>query len=126
MPYSIEYDQQADIILVTVDGPLTVGTIHEYANTVALISKEQGCFRVLTDLRGASIQLSMLEIYNLPKMLAEIVSSLGLLVQKFRRADVLPDQWSLSLFYETVSKNRVQNVALFQDIETAGKWLLEK
>ena len=126
MPYAVEYDQKANIIHAKVAGPLTVETIRDLANAVALISKERGCFRVLNDLREASMQLSMLETYSLPKMLAEIASSLGLPIQRFRRADLLPDPWKLSQFYETVSKNRVQNVALFQDIETARKWLLEK
>ena len=126
MPYSVEYDPQFDIINIKAEGPVTVTMVLDMANDAARIAKEQGCFRILSDFREASIQLSMLETFNLPKMLAEVMSTSGLPVQKFRRALLPPAQWPLSLFFETVSKNRVQNVTLFRDIETARQWLLEK
>lgn len=126
MPYSVEYDPQTDIIKIKVDGLLTLAMAREYSNTAMLIAKERECFRILTDLREASIQLSMLEVYSFPRMVVEITSALGLPVQKFRRATLLPDQFRLSVFFENIMKNRLQNVNLFHDVETAQKWLLEK
>jgi hypothetical protein len=99
--------------------------LEEIAKAVVPIAREQGCFKILADLREATIALSILEAYELPKMFAEIMSASGLSVHKFKRADLLPDDWQWSQFYETVSKNRIQNVTLFHDMEKAQKWLLE-
>ena len=126
MPHSVEYDPQTDIIHIKVEGPLTLAIVRDVSNAAALLSKERGCLRILNDLREASIQLSMLEIYSLPGSIAKITSALGLPVHNFRRAVVLPEGTTLLPFFETVSRNRMQNVTLFHDIEAARKWLLEK
>ena len=126
MPYSVEYDPQTDIIYIRAYGELTLEQVREYTNTAALLAKEKGCFRFLSDLREAVLALSMLDVYNIPKMAKEIGLALDLPEHKIRRAVILPRIGELSIFFETVSKNRVQNVALFDDIETARKWLLEK
>ena len=126
MPHSIEYDPQTDIIYIRADGQLTLETVREITNAVALLAKEKGCFRVLNDLHQATMDLSILDVYHVPRLVTEIMSALDLPAHKFRRAVILPGQWKLALFYETISKNRVQNVALFEDIERARQWLLER
>jgi len=100
--------------------------VREFTNEAALLAEQKACFRVLSDLHEALLRFSMLDVYNIPGMVKEIVLAANLPVHKFRRAVILPDQWKLSGFFETISKNRMQNVTLFHDIETAQKWLLEK
>ena len=126
MPYSVEYDPQTDIIYIRASGELTLEKVREFTNAAALLAKEKECFRFLTDVNETVLALSMLDVYNIPRMVKEITSALELPEHKIRRAVILPDHWKLRQFFETVSKNRMQNVALFDDIETAQKWLLEK
>jgi len=126
MPHSVEYDPQTDIIYIRAYGELTLEEIREYTNTAALLAKEKGCLRFLSDLHETVLALSMLDVYNIPRMVKEMASASDLPEHKIRRAVILPRTGELSPFFETVSKNRVQNVALFDDIETARQWLLEK
>lgn len=126
MPHTVEYDPQTDIIYIRANGDLTLEIVREYTNTAALLAKETGCFRFLSDLHETVLALSMLDVYGIPEMVKEIGLASDVPEHKIRRAVVLPRIGELSLFFETVSKNRVQNVALFDDVESARKWLLEK
>ena len=124
MPYSIEYDEQG-IISIKVQGALTMMVLRTYAMDAVRLAKEKDCFRVLTDLQEAKLKLSMLELYNLPKVLSEIAATAGLQAYQFKRAQVIPDDEKLLHFFENVARNRLQNVRLFHDVESARQWLLE-
>jgi sulfur relay (sulfurtransferase) DsrF/TusC family protein len=123
MPYSIEYDPQG-IVNVKVQGSLTMAVILEYAPGVAQLVKEQDCPRILSDLREAELKLSMLEIYSLPRLFAEIASLQDLQMHTLRQAVVIAPGEPLFHFFETVSRNRVQSVKIFYDDESARQWLL--
>ena len=92
---------------------------------VVQMAKDRGCFRILNDMREAKLKLSMLELYNLPKVLSEIAATAGLQVYQFKRALITRDDAKLLPFFENVSRNRLQNVRLFHDVESARQWLLE-
>lgn len=89
------------------------------------MAKEQGCFRVLNDMRGATLKLSMVEVYNLPNLIAETASTAGLQVYKFKRALVISEDQVLLPFFENVSRNRLHKLRLFHSIESAEQWLFE-
>ena len=125
MPYSMEYDEQG-IISIKVQGALTMTVVRNFAMDAVHLAKEKNCFRVLTDLREATLKLSMLELYNLPKVLSEIAATAGLQVYQFKRVVITrDDDEELLPFYENVARNRIRNLRLFHDVESARQWLLE-
>jgi hypothetical protein len=124
MPYSIT-DEPPGMITLRFEGLMTLEIVLDATADVVQVAKEQGCFRVLTDIREATVKLSMVEVYNLPNLTADIVSTAGLRVYQFKRAIVISAEQELLPFFENVSRNRHQNVRLFQDVESARQWLLE-
>jgi len=85
--------------------------------------KEQNCFFILNDLREATVELSTMEIYELPKMILDTFASSRLSVYRLKRAFVAAKEWADSKFFETVTLNRGQSVKFFVDIDEARKWL---
>jgi hypothetical protein len=125
MPYSVEYDPLG-IITIKVQGALTMTAVRDFTVEAVQLAKEKDCFRVLTDLQEATLNLSILELYNLPNLTAEIASTAGLQIYQFKRALVVLHDEKLAPFFENVSRNRHQNVRLFHDVESAWQWLLER
>lgn len=125
MPYSVEYDPLG-IISIKVQGELTITMVRDFTVEAVHLAKEMDCFRVLTDLQEATLKLSMVDVYNLPNLTAEIASTADLQVYQFKRALVVLHDEKLAPFFENVSRNRHQNVKLFHDVEAAWQWLLER
>ena len=92
---------------------------------VVQMAKDRGCFRILNDMREATLNLSMVEVYNLPNLFAETASTASLQVYKFKRALVISEDQALLPFFENVSRNRLHKVRLFHTIEEAEQWLFE-
>jgi hypothetical protein len=125
MPYSVEYDEQG-IIRIKVQGTLTVAVVDDMARDVVHLAKEKNCFRVLNDLREATLKVSMVDVYNFPNEFSEITTRAGLHVYQFKRALIPNDDEKLLTFFENVSRNRHQNLRLFHDVASAQQWLLEE
>jgi hypothetical protein len=123
---SVDYDAGKRLIVIGIRERIDLPLIKKIASEVARFSKEHNCFLVLNDAREATIGLSTVEIYNLPKMIVDILSETGIEVLKFRRALVFSKDVDDFTFFETVSKNRNQNVTLFRSVDEAVSWLLEK
>jgi hypothetical protein len=70
--------------------------------------------------------LSTLEIFDLPRIIVEILTETGLDVHKFKRVLVVSNDVDDFTFFETVSRNRGQKVTLFRNIDEARSWLLGK
>jgi hypothetical protein len=73
---------------------------------------------LLNDLRGVERHLSLLDIYNLPKMSGEFGFP-----PRTKRAFVFSEDAKDYQFFETVSVNRGQLVKIFEDIDEALAWL---
>lgn len=114
------------MIEIKVQGDFFLSVAKELITEAAQIATEHDCFLVLNDMRGATVKLSMLEIYELPKTLRNIFASLGLNVHKLRQALVVKKDLKDFDFYETVTVNRSQHVKYFLDMNEARKWLFEK
>ncbi|MDD2923357.1 MAG: hypothetical protein PHQ36_13820 [Anaerolineales bacterium] len=100
--------------------------IKEVALKVARIAEEQDCFLSLGDYREATVILSTMDIYDLPKIISDTLALAGLPAHKFKRAIIPPKISEDFYFFETVTLNRGQNTKLFQDVEEAKKWLFEE
>jgi hypothetical protein len=124
MLHSIRYDPQG-IIFIKVRGPLTLAEVRQVMAEAGRLAHDHQCFRLLSDTLEMELKLSMAEVYYLPGMFAELLSTLGLQVHQFRTAVLVSPNDQILPFFETVSRNRGHNVKLFQDQESARRWLLD-
>lgn len=118
MPYTTDYDQEADIIRVVVSGELDLPLLQNMAKSVAKTMQETGCKRVLNDLRNATVAQLALDIYNMPAAARDS----GIQVQ-IRRALVVGDKASEFYFLETMFINRGHIVKIFANVRAAITWL---
>ena len=126
MSHTITYNSEERIIEIKVQGDFSLSEAKEMFTEAVQVVKAQNCFLVLNDMREAKMKLSMLEIYELPKMLAVKVDSLGFSVHKLKRALVVKKDLKGYGFFEDVASNRAQSVKYFFDIDEARKWLSGK
>lgn len=119
MPYTIDYDLDADIIMVTVSGELDLQSLQDMAKSVAKLVEETGCKRVQNDLRDATAAQLAIEIYHMPT----IASDSGVEAQ-IQRALVVGDKASEFYFLETMFINRGHFVKMFADARAAKAWLI--
>ena len=125
MAYSVEYDSTEEIIVATITGKTNLSDFREVLLIIIQLVKQRKCFRILTDLREAKLNASVVEIYNLPGEISELVIEKGLHFHAIKRAFVAPKDKGHFDFYETVSRNRSHNVKLFYDLEEAKAWMRE-
>ncbi|MBL6965391.1 MAG: hypothetical protein ISR60_02440 [Anaerolineales bacterium] len=118
MPYTTDYDQEADIIRVVVSGELDLPLLQNMAKSVAKTMQETGCKRVLNDLRNATAAQLALDIYNMPA----VARDSGIQAQ-IRRALVVGDKTSEFYFLETMFINRGHIVKIFTNVRAAITWL---
>ncbi len=128
MSHTINYNPETQIIEVNVQGAVTLDEFKEIFSQGTQIAKEKDCFLFLNDFREATeINLSTIQVYDLPKILSGIAAPSGIIVGRFKRAIVItPKIAAISRFAENVAINRGQSARFFQDMEEAKKWLLEK
>jgi len=91
---------------------------------ITQMALEKNCSLCLSDYREATIEMSTLQIYDLPKVLSDLVNSFDLRPNQFKRAIIVGKGLRDYNFFETVTLNAGQNIRLFQDIEEAKLWLL--
>ena len=125
MTHTINYNPEDRIIEIRVQGDLSLNEVKEIISESRQIAKDQDCYLVLNDMRQAIWKLSVVEVYEIPNILKELLSQTGLHAHKYKRAFVVTDDQKNYNFFETVSANRGQTAKLFFDIDEARKWLLE-
>lgn len=118
MPYTINYDQTTDCILVIATGELDSPLIQNIACGVLDAIKKYECTRILNDLRDARLTRDTLDIYQMPEIAMEVGVSHGC-----KRALVVGDNSSEFRFLETMFINRGHNVKMFAGIDDARDWL---
>ena len=126
MSHTIIYNSEESVIEVKVQGDLFLSEAKEFITEAAQIAKEHDCFLILNDMREATVKLSMVEIYEMPKMIAAIFALSGLNAYKLKRAFVAIKDMKDYGFFETVTLNRSQLAKYFFDVDEARKWLFEK
>jgi hypothetical protein len=121
MSYSTKYDAQADFITIEVKQAINAHLVRQISHDVIRLAKEHNCFLILTDAREATVSLSTVELYDLPKLIQEVALELETQVQSFKRALVVSRDIDDFTFFETVSRNSSQKVKLFRDVNEARK-----
>jgi hypothetical protein len=125
MTHAVVYNPGVGIIETTAQGTLSESEAKEIILEIAQLGKEKNCFLCLSDDREAALDMSTLQIHDLPEVLTNMVNSLGLRPGQFKRAIVVKQSFPDYRFFETVTLNAGQNIRLFQDREEAKKWLLQ-
>jgi len=123
MTHTVAYNLELGLIETIAQGKLTASEAKEIISEIAQVAREKNCFLCLSDYREATIEMSTLQIHGLPKVLSDLVSSLGLRPSQFKRAIVVQKSFQDYYFFETVTLNAAQNIKLFQDIDEAKAWL---
>jgi hypothetical protein len=126
MPHKVTYNLKTHIVESEIYGILSLNESIELISSIGQVCAENNCSLCLSDYRKATLDLSILELYDIPKRLTNILDSLGLSAHKIKRAIVVSENTKDFHFYETVTLNNGQIIKLFQDINEAQKWLLEK
>jgi hypothetical protein len=121
MSYEITYDAERDCIVTRIDGWLDVPVAKDFLAELARVISTSGCERILEDLRGAELMLSMVDLYFASQMPSEVgippaIKSAIVVAEEDRR------KYS---FLETVARNRGRIVGVFSDPDEASRWLME-
>lgn len=125
MSHEIIYNSGEKIIEVKTQGNITADDMTTTLSEAFQALKDNNCTLLLADFRESSMHLSTLEIYALPKIIADIATSLGINVYKIKRAVVTSSDSDDLRFKENVTVNQGQHLRIFQNIDQARKWLLE-
>jgi hypothetical protein len=120
------YDSDLHILELTVQGTLLLPEVRRIISESAQLVTEHNCFLMLSDYRDATLGLSTLEIYQVPKIITEVFTASGVPAYKVKRALVVAKDLSDFGFFETVTVNQAQNARMLRDLGEAKRWLLEE
>ena len=126
MSHTVAYNSEAHLIETRVQGILTMEEAKEIISEIIQAGKSSNCYLCLSDYREAELDLSVIELYNVPRIIARESAAQGLLANKFKRAIVVKRDLKDFYFFETVTLNSGQNAKLFEDIDEAKKWLSDR
>jgi hypothetical protein len=122
--HQTRYNAKMRIIETKAEGTVTQEEMREIALDVGVLARKKACFRALNDSRQVKYALTTVEIFNLPRMVAEQFALQGIKLPEMKRA-LVARFTNDNKFYETVTINAGQNMRLFQDMDKARQWLLE-
>ncbi len=118
MPFEIKYDDNTACMMCHMSGKINQQVIDEVLSVLIPQMKKNDCLRILNDLRDAEIDLSTVDIFNLPKMFVKAgIDPLS------KRAVVVKAPTDDLSFFENVFVNQAQLVKVFTDYDEALKWL---
>jgi hypothetical protein len=120
MGYSIEYVEEDDIVQVTVVGPFSFDSTLDMTSDVIRELSNNGSHRLLQDHRQASLEMSTLDIFKLPR----VAKAFGL-ASNTKVALVYNQDQKDYKFIETTTVNQGYVLKVFADIREAKQWLIE-
>lgn len=124
MSHITNYNSIMDIIETKVQGEIFLKEIKEIISDTIHIAIEKNCSLFLVDYSEASIKLSTIQVYDLPKIISDIALTLKYNANKVKRAIIISHKDAEKFkFGETVSINRGQKAKVFSNIDEAKKWL---
>ena len=126
MPHQTTFNPELQIIETKYSGNISIEELKSLTIEIAKLATENNCFLTLGDFREAFLQLSTVDIYELPQTLSDALKSSGLMIYKFKRALVVAKSAKDFLFFQTVAANQGQTTKVFYDVEEAKEWLTKK
>ena len=121
MSHELSYDSDIDCVILRVKSEVTLELVRELAPLVASMFEETNCRRLLNDMSGATIDISVTKLFNSPQIMDEAG-----VMRNTKRALVVPQSFDESAFLENVTRNRGHNLMIFKDVEEAKRWLLSE
>ncbi len=118
MKYDLKYDEERDLIMGQVHGEFDSSVVSKMVSDLGEMIRKYNCFRLLNDLRDATITPETLDIYAMPRA----VEKTGEAVQCRRAILVNPPLEDFD-FLETVSVNMGHQFKIFTDRDAALEWL---
>jgi len=126
MSHTITYNPKAQIIETKTQGGINLKESEEIISEVLQAIRKHNCFFILSDYRESTLDLSTLEIYDIPKRVSAKTTLSGISEHKLKRAIIAERESENFRFFETVTLNSGQQIKLFDNSDEAKKWLLEK
>lgn len=118
MSHKLYYDSDLDCVILRVEGLVTLNRVRKLAPEVSHLCEKTGCCRLLNDMSGAQIDITIPGLFTSPQIMNESHVS-----PKIKRALVVPPSFKEAEFLENVTRNRGHNFKIFNDIDDAVKWL---
>jgi len=126
MPYTLNYEE-AGFIRLFYEGDANLKEMKAVIAQGVALAEEKDCVRVLSDFRAMKLNLSMMDLFSIPRNQISQSKELNIPFYKFRRAVVVPkEDFENYKFFENVAVNRSHQVKIFTDPEDAISWLLQK
>ncbi len=126
MSHTMTYNSELHIIEIKYQGIIRLEEVKETFSEAVRMIQEVNCFLTLGDYRNAEVNLSTMEIHQLPKIIADLLAPSGITPYKLKRAFVVAKDLDDFHFFETVTQNSGQQARIFRNIEEAKKWLFQE
>jgi len=122
MDYKLDYTDKGEYTHFVVEGKDSLETTRAFWTEVYNISKRKGYFRVLVEehLEG---QLTPAEMFEVCQELPELMRGIPL---RIAHVDVVSEHLVDNELGETVAHNRGMEVKVFDNLDNALDWLLER
>jgi len=118
MKYELKYDEEKDLITGQIHGEFDSSVVSKMGSDLGEMIRKHNCFRLLNDLRDATITPETLDIYAMPRAVEKTGEAV-----RCRRAILVNPPLEDFDFLETVSVNMGHQFKIFTDAEVALEWL---
>ena len=119
MPHEFSYDADTGVLTARVSGIVDKSLVKQIADDMHAETVKHKCTRFLNDYRTAYIDLSTLDVFGLPKLIESMGTD-----PTSRHAIVVKGMSPILRFFETVTRNRGENVRIFTGMDQARAWLV--
>ena len=126
MPHVMIYNTELHIIETNYQGMISFNEIIGTFSEALQLIRDVNCYLTLGDYRNANVNISTLEIHQLPGIISTMSTQTGISPFKLKRAFVVSKNLDDFHFFENVTRNNGQLAKIFQDVDEAKKWLLQK
>jgi len=117
--YNIEYDNVNKYVKACIEDEIELRYLKQFYSDLADVLRKHNCKKALTDLRSAMVNMTIIEIDELPNLASEI--GFDALI---KRALVVSDNFKKYSFFESISNINRQNMKIFRSFSEAEEWLL--
>ncbi len=131
MAYKVLYNPDEDCVHASIEGGVDLALAQRYAQEIIRQLRAHNCLRLRNDMRRASLELSTIDLYDLPAWIEERLEEAGV-SRACKRALLVARDFRDYAFYETVSRNHghllevfadARITGIFHDIAKADEWL---
>ena len=126
MSYTLEHEIVEDYIVLILKGNFDLSTLVEAAARILGVSASSGCTRILTDVRQADMDVSMMDINTLIGKSFELTHGHGVSLYSLRHALLSAESQYLTRFYESIANEHGLSTKTFHDPAEGKAWLLEE